>query len=1539
MKLELLPAGFSLETVKTGSEISPRQVKTTRTIDQEQVRIEGIVSDDGARHISLVLTARVAGQLISGHCSCGQNLCAHMVAAILYAQDSSSQQTETRRVELGEPLEPRIRQWLSGFDNLLEDPEKRNKQYELRYVLDIAATSNTAREVTLQFWRVPMRYGTPNLIGAEIYSIPKRTIMPLFIKREQNILQLLDVVGRAIHPPGAWSEVLYALEDHPATSLLIDHMLKTERLCWKTVTNVLKRGPDYHGQPQWLIDRTGTQSPSLHIEDVPETAVTIFPLSAPWAIHEQELTLSPVAVDIPPKILSRFLSGPKLSPAQAQALAKTLSNSEHSNSERKEPILPRPNSMEVLEQQLPFTPKLVLSGMIPPVRQNVSVQTSATLPVSTSTLPVAHLQLAYGGVELDQAQVASGETVVHLKRGTQIIRTKRRKGAERSVIDELKALGFLTLEQLYRNMGVTSSSSASSTIPNFSTDGIWSFKTENQWLTFLMHQKSQLESKGIEIVLQPSFPLHFAEVDDWYGETEENQNGWFTLDLGIIVDGQRQSLIPILVNLIAEQPQLFASDELYKMDDTDIIFATLADGRRVPLPTGRIRTIINVLVELNLRDLPKGPLKLPLLDTTRLAALNAALEARWLGAEQLLEVGKRLNNFGGIAPVKIPDGLNAELRPYQEQGLAWLQFLREYEMGGILADDMGLGKAQPLDAKVLTPLGWRRMGQLEMGDFVIGKNGQPVQILAVYPQGQRDIYRLTMSDGSSVEADLEHLWAVTARTTHNSTEENTENVMLLSTKELIQRLDQQPSSYFLPLVDPIEFAEHDTQIDHYTLGVLLSTQRPPRHVIDVVELAKSCFFPPQFLEQHTHQVEQLRALATSDTMSQRYMSNKRVSVKLSGPQLGQFLEFWHGHQQHATLPNSDILPNNELARCFMGSVAQRTALLQGLLDRDGYVYNGVLRYSHSCGNIILKVMTLVQSLGGTACWSKSDSVQETTTQATTPALNTNTPDNIPENVSENMLDIPELLWHLDIRLPKSFKPFRLSRKKAIYDNMPFVPPMRAIEHIEYVGVKEAQCIAVKAPDHLYVTEHCIVTHNTLQTLAHLQIEKETGRAQQPSLVVAPTSVIGNWQREAAKFTPELKVLTLHGPFRKNNFDRIADADLILTTYPLLSRDLDVLNQREYHLLILDEAQNIKNAKTAAAKATGSLRARHRLCLTGTPLENHLGELWSQFNFLSPGLLHDEKTFRELYRNPIEKRGEQYRQQALAARVKPFILRREKKQVVQELPPKTEIPVRVSLEGDQRDLYETVRVTTESRVRHELESRGLAQSSITILDALLKLRQAATDPRLVKLSTAQQVKNNAKLTWLQEHLPDMVTEGRRVLIFSSFATLLGHLESLFIALKIPYSKITGQTKDRQKEIDAFQNGETHVFLITLRAGGVGLNLTAADTVIHYDPWWNPAAEDQATDRAYRIGQDKPVFVYKLIAAGSVEERILEMQARKASLAKGVLDGGLSSATQLTMDDLSRLFAPLDMELGDGDLGIGDLENGDLSDLNTNGLENE
>ncbi|HED19792.1 MAG TPA: DEAD/DEAH box helicase, partial [Gammaproteobacteria bacterium] len=433
---------------------------------------------------------------------------------------------------------------------------------------------------------------------------------------------------------------------------------------------------------------------------------------------------------------------------------------------------------------------------------------------------------------------------------------------------------------------------------------------------------------------------------------------------------------------------------------------------------------------------------------------------------------------------------------------------------------------------------------------------------------------------------------------------------------------------------------------------------------------------------------------------------------------------------------------------------------------------------------------------------------------------------------------------------------------------------------------------------------------TVQALAHVLLEKEQGRADRPSLVVAPTSLMFNWRHEAERFTPSLKVLVLHGPQRHKRFADIANHDLILTTYPLLSRDKEPLLAHAYHLLILDEAQVIKNPRAQASRVVRDIDARHRLCLTGTPLENHLGELWSLFDFLLPGLLGDSKQFRRHFRTPIEKHADEITAQRLSRRIRPFLLRRTKQQVATELPPKTEIIQTVVLEGKQRELYETVRLAMHRRVREEIERQGMGRSHIVVLDALLKLRQVCCDPRLVKMASAQKVKQSAKLAMLMALLPEMVEEGRRILIFSQFTTMLGLIENELKNADINYVKLTGQTRDRAKPVQQFQAGKAPVFLISLKAGGVGLNLTRADTVIHYDPWWNPAVERQATDRAHRIGQQQAVFVYKLLCEGTLEEKIHAMQQRKQVLADSLYQSDGGNAPQWDEQSLDALFGPLD-----------------------------
>lgn len=434
---------------------------------------------------------------------------------------------------------------------------------------------------------------------------------------------------------------------------------------------------------------------------------------------------------------------------------------------------------------------------------------------------------------------------------------------------------------------------------------------------------------------------------------------------------------------------------------------------------------------------------------------------------------------------------------------------------------------------------------------------------------------------------------------------------------------------------------------------------------------------------------------------------------------------------------------------------------------------------------------------------------------------------------------------------------------------------------------------------------------TLQTLAHILVEKQAGRLNQPALIVAPVSLLGNWQREAQRFCPDLRTHVHHGLSRHETVEALRQFDVVITAYSLLSRDSALWRQVPWHVLVLDEAQNIKNAQTHAAQVVSEIPSVHRLCLSGTPIENHLGELWSQFHFLMPGFLGSHRRFTEVFRNPIERQGSAEKMAQLRARITPFMLRRTKDLVASELPPKIETLMPVPLDGQQADLYESIRLGMEKTVREALQAQGLARSQITILDALLKLRQVCCDPRLLKLNAASQVTQSAKLAQLLEMLPEMVAEGRKILLFSQFTEMLGLIEQELPRLGIAWTKLTGQSKNRDALIDKFTRGEVPLFLISLKAGGVGLNLPQADTVIHYDPWWNPAVENQATDRAHRIGQTQKVWVVKLVAQGTIEERMLALQERKAQLAQDLYAGSVQRKEPLFGEaDLNELLKPLE-----------------------------
>jgi superfamily II DNA or RNA helicase len=428
---------------------------------------------------------------------------------------------------------------------------------------------------------------------------------------------------------------------------------------------------------------------------------------------------------------------------------------------------------------------------------------------------------------------------------------------------------------------------------------------------------------------------------------------------------------------------------------------------------------------------------------------------------------------------------------------------------------------------------------------------------------------------------------------------------------------------------------------------------------------------------------------------------------------------------------------------------------------------------------------------------------------------------------------------------------------------------------------------------------------TAQVLALLESRRElraAGEPVSPSLVVVPKSLVFNWKEEAARFTPQLRVLD-HTGLERNDND-FAAYDLVLTTYGTLRRDAWRFKDAEFDYVVLDEAQVVKNAETESSKAARLLRGRHRLAVSGTPVENHLGELWTLFEFLNPGMLGAANAFKVAggsMRNPDEET-----RRLLGQALRPFILRRTKEQVAHELPSKTEQTVYCELEPEQRRLYDELRRHYRDSLLRRIETAGLAKSKIQVLEALLRLRQAACHPGL--LDAKRSSDSSGKLDVLLEQLREVLDEGHKALVFSQFTSLLKILRARLNQDGILYEYLDGATRDRQTRVERFQNdNDCRLFLVSMKAGGLGLNLTAAEYVFILDPWWNPAVEAQAVDRAHRIGQTRPIFTYRLIARDTVEEKVLELQKTKRDLAAAIIGAENSMIRDLRSEDLALLLS--------------------------------
>ncbi len=428
---------------------------------------------------------------------------------------------------------------------------------------------------------------------------------------------------------------------------------------------------------------------------------------------------------------------------------------------------------------------------------------------------------------------------------------------------------------------------------------------------------------------------------------------------------------------------------------------------------------------------------------------------------------------------------------------------------------------------------------------------------------------------------------------------------------------------------------------------------------------------------------------------------------------------------------------------------------------------------------------------------------------------------------------------------------------------------------------------------------------TIQVLAFLQSLKERGEAEQPSLLVVPKSLLVNWQRETARFTPELRVLEFTGAGRKRDPSFFDQYDIVITTYGTMLRDVEFLRSYRFQYVILDESQAIKNPLAKTTRAACLLNTDHRLVMTGTPVENTTFELWSQFAFVNPGMLGGLQYFQETFAKPIEQNQDEEAANLLRKLVYPFILRRTKAQVAPELPPRSERVLFTDLEPAQRKIYSRLRDRYRAELLRLIDQSGMEDARMRILEGLLRLRQVCIHPALVEPTYRGEA---AKFELLADILGTLLREGHKALIYSQFVEVLKLVRRHLESLGVRYAYLDGKTRDRQAQVDLFQSDpDVPFFLLSLKAGGVGLNLTAAEYVIHLDPWWNPAVEMQAADRAHRIGQENPVFIYKFIARDTVEEKILQLQERKRDLVEQLISAESGFFKSLTREDVAVLFS--------------------------------
>ncbi|WP_426489770.1 SNF2-related protein [Hymenobacter sp. 102] len=828
---------------------------------------------------------------------------------------------------------------------------------------------------------------------------------------------------------------------------------------------------------------------------------------------------------------------------------------------------------------------------------------------------------------------------------------------------------------------------------------------------------------------------------------------------------------------------------------------------------------------------------------------------------------EKLREFETVEDRPLPASFRGELRPYQKAGYNWLHFVQDYQFGGCLADDMGLGKAQPLHARILTPTGWKRMGDMRVGDELINSQGGRSRVTGVFPQGEKEIFRVTFTDGSSTECCAEHLWAVQSPVQKYRGQPYQVRELQTMAADLHDKHGN--TKWFIPLVQAVQFASRPVALDPYLLGLLLGDGCFRRNSVD----------------QTTADTEIVNYAAAALPTGLRLQPVTPTGYDYNLVKASGWTNALMQHIKALGLKDKKSADKFIPESYLFNDVATRVALLQGLLDADGYVSasGDVCQFTSVSGQLIEGVTSLVQSLGGTVRRSSK----------------------LPTYAHKGEQRTGQRTYTLTLSLPPHIRPFRLTRKAVLYRPKTKYQPYRGIKAVESVGVLPAQCISVDAPDRLYVTDDFILTHNTIQTLALLLQRKESGAAKgAASLLVMPTSLVYNWMTEAFKFTPALRLLIYTGTYRDKNVEQFADYDVVLTSYGIVRLDTELLKTYKFDYVILDESQAIKNPGSTTSQAVRGLHSRHRLILTGTPVENSTMDLWSQMSFINPGLLGSQAFFRKEFLKPIEKGKDEGKTRRLHALIKPFILRRHKAQVAKELPEKIENLSYCPMTEEQQQCYEETKSFYRNQILQSLEEHGTASTQFMLLQGLTKLRQIANHPRMAHEDYEHE---SGKLREVVRMIKSVVSEGHKVLVFSQFVKHLDIVRAALDERQIAYAYLDGNTRDRHKEVERFQQtDELRVFLISLKAGGVGLNLTAADYVFILDPWWNPAVEAQAVDRAHRIGQQRTVFTYKFITQNTVEEKILALQNKKIQLVTDLITTDEAIIKSLTREDIEELL---------------------------------